>query len=440
MRDSSLGWKHRAPGGRKPEATRRNNYLRSSVGKNNSRIVVVTQGMPHPKAGASVVLFFHYIRILVEAGYEVHSIVIDGEAKPDEESAYRVEFEGCQDFHFYRFRQGGVLVPNRFTIDVNLGVGTDVAALIDSVSPDFLLAFDLGALMLTVEASVPNRVVWLGDLHFQSSWYNFSYGFREDWRTLRWMPFALAQTFAWHRLYRTALSSCSKVIVSSSSSVQALQRLGVASEFLPYPWPNDTALDRDLPRQPTAKPTFLFFGNLVGLGSRSSLHFLLDKVYPRLVTLWGRGGFTIYIGGVSDLRDWAARKMEKCPEIAFEGYIPDLLELMSRCHAVIAPLDVPVGNRSRILTAIAKRALVIAHANAALGNSGLVNGETALLATTADQFVSHMQTAFNDSRSCLAIIDRAEQLYFGNYAPEAAGEQLICLLRQIPTPPIPIPA
>jgi len=63
---------------------------------------------------------------------------------------------------------------------------------------------------------------------------------------------------------------------------------------------------------------------------------------------------------------------------------------MSKCHAVIAPIDVPVGNRSRILTAMSSGALLIAHKNASLGNPDLINNINCLLCNDEYEFVDAM--------------------------------------------------
>ena len=78
------------------------------------------------------------------------------------------------------------------------------------------------------------------------------------------------------------------------------------------------------------------------------------------------------------------------PEFQWLGFVPDIDSVITACHAVLFPIDVAVGNRSRILTALCKGALVIAHRNVALGNPALVDGRTCALAATPEEFIDRM--------------------------------------------------
>ena len=64
---------------------------------------------------------------------------------------------------------------------------------------------------------------------------------------------------------------------------------------------------------------------------------------------------------------------------------------------MLAPIAVPVGNRSRILTTMSMGALVIAHANTVLGNPDLVSGKNCLLARSPEDFAKHMTATFKES-------------------------------------------
>ena len=120
--------------------------------------------------------------------------------------------------------------------------------------------------------------------------------------------------------------------------------------------------------------------------------------------------------------EWGNENRGKQPR--HTALIPDLDVEMARSHAVIAPIDVPVGNRSRILTAMAKGSLVIAHRNVALGNPHLIDGETALLAGDAQGFAERMAWAVERPDMRDRIIRHAMQVYRDNYAPSAASPQM----------------
>ncbi|MCK5640710.1 MAG: glycosyltransferase family 4 protein, partial [Gammaproteobacteria bacterium] len=161
------------------------------------------------------------------------------------------------------------------------------------------------------------------------------------------------------------------------------------------------------------------------LGSRSAFHFLINRLYSEMVRHWGKEGFRVYIAGLRDLPAWAARAINKRPEFIFLGFVDDLDGLMAASDAIIAPIDVSVGNRSRIVTAMAKSALVIAHRNTALGNPSLVDGETCYLAVTPGEFSEAMVRAVAGGPDITEIIQRAKQSYEAEFAPDVASQMLI---------------
>lgn len=390
-------------------------------------VAIVVQGVPHPSEGASAVLFFQYAKAIADAGYRVMTIVLAPQGA--ETTRQLARYEDAMNHASHAVRQipirGAVVRPSRFGLQIDGTAIAGVGRVWDDVAPDAVVAFDVGPARCAAGVSGGKRIAWLGDLGFESNWYHYLYGFKEDWMSLRHLPYALAQTAAWKRFYRTALSGFDRLIVASKSSERPLGRLGLAAHFAPYPWPEAKGRIAGPRRGPKEKPRFLFYGHLSGLGSRSALHFLCDRLYPELVAAWGEDGFEIVIGGREPPPAFFAAKIDRLPALSCVGFIEDLDAMMATVHAVIAPLDVPVGNRSRLLTAMAKGALVIAHENAALGNPMLVAGQTALLARDAAGFARHMRLAAQDPDACAAIIDRAEKAYLEHYAPPAAARALV---------------
>ena len=107
-----------------------------------------------------------------------------------------------------------------------------------------------------------------------------------------------------------------KVIVSSKSSENNLRKIGIGSKFLPYPWPNFFPLKK----KKQLVPKFLFFGNLAGLGSKSSILELFNNVYPLLKKEMGEGKFRIMLAPISK-KVLKEIPLEKFPEVSFCGYV-----------------------------------------------------------------------------------------------------------------------
>jgi glycosyltransferase involved in cell wall biosynthesis len=383
------------------------------------RLAIWSHGVPHPTSGASTVLFWHYIAGLRAAGFDVLSVVLaeqDGatpealdeyEARAQEEGvdvvACRAEAFLEERRHVVRLREAAV----RPAVEAAAGFQAEASFCLDLVAA-------------WAGRSAPGvRVVWLGDLRFQTVWYHALYAARERRLNTMRLPLALLSSLAWRRAYREALAGAAAVIVASKSSEAVLARLGVTAQYQPYPWPAAPPAsggDEDLP----TLPTFVFLGTLQALGSRSAFHFLLGQLYPRLLGRWGSGGFRVLIAGRGDLPRWAAAALGRTPELVHVGFVDDLSDLLGRAHAAIAPISVPIGNRSRILTALAAGAVVVAHENAALGNPDLVDGVTCYLARDADAFVERMAVCVDDRAAARGVAARGRELYLSRFRPEIA--------------------
>lgn len=112
-------------------------------------------------------------------------------------------------------------------------------------------------------------------------------------------------------------------------------------------------------------------------------------------------------------------------EFEYLGFVEELGSLMKSCHAILAPIDIPVGNRSRILTAMANRTLVIAHRNTAKTNPDLSDGQNCLLADDAKKFCEKMRYAYQRSYDIDRIIDRAHDMYMSQFHPDSAKRLFI---------------
>jgi glycosyltransferase involved in cell wall biosynthesis len=388
------------------------------------RLLICSAGVPHESKGASVVLFYYYIERLKRDGYIIrHLILLEGDTWSDADVAAYKSKLGAQDhFEIVAVRSKRLYQSGRLSQDFDRTVAAMVRREAEEFVPDGIVCFDfLPAWLLDGVTSAP-RIVWLGDLNFEGFWQHALYATREDWRRAVHLPSMWLSCAAWRRLYGRVLGKAAQIVVAAHSSEKALHRLGVAAEYEPYPWPAETppAAGAELP----TVPSFLFFGQLTGLGSRSAFHFLMDKVFPLLRRQWGAGGFRIMLAGRGAPPGWVLTTIADKPEFQLLGFVEDIAGAMARCHAVLAPIDVPVGNRSRILTAMALRGLVIAHANTALGNPDLVNGETCYLASDAAGFAAAMAAAVDDPPRREAIIERAFRRYRERYLPERAAGRL----------------
>lgn len=390
-----------------------------------ARVLVFAPGVPHRSRGASSVLFYHYLRQLVLAGDEVLCVLLL--ERNEDASALREELRACGRFDSVAVVVRPLLGFAKYSGRALPGDLPDqVRARARAFGADIVLTFDIGCLAVAGDlGGGARRLAWLGDLAFESIWHHALYDAREDWRAALALPKTWLICRRWANAYRRFLRGVDRVIVASWSSEAAMRRLGIEARYLPYPWPVDRPFrSAARHRVPGDKPRFLFCGTLSGLGSRSAMHYLLNALYPELLGRWGGGGFEVLITGTRSLAPWAMDSIAAKPEIRFEGFVDDLYDRMDRCHAAIVPIDVPVGNRSRIITAMGYGLLVIAHPSTALGNPALVSGKTCLLADTPAAFADQMVAAHGDAGMCAGIEAAAREAYEQLFEPSVAARQL----------------
>lgn len=416
---------------------------RQSAAAAPKRLLLCSTDFPHPSRGASMVVLYHYVMHFRRMGFDIlHIIPIkDRKGLEAEEAEYRRIMGTDANFRIVVHKKAGDLYearPNKNVFKpVRVAVpGAEIAALAGDFKPDATFCFDILSAALVKGAVDGPKVVWLGDLNFQTFWYHAWYATLEHIKHIRRLPLAWINARVWRRFYAETLSGLDAVIVCAKLSEGALAAAGVASTYLPFPWPCEEAkLAGPAPELPS-KPTFLFLGNLVGLGSRSALHFLLGPLYKSLIRQWGADGFEILICGMHGLPAWVEPLVASKTEMRYLGFVEDLETLMRKCHGVIAPIDVPVGNRTRILTAMAARVPSIAHGNTALGNPDLVDGETCLLANDAASFSLKMKRLFEDPAASRAITEKAFESYQRSFNPETAsakmGEIILGVLKGVP--------
>jgi glycosyltransferase involved in cell wall biosynthesis len=295
----------------------------------------------------------------------------------------------------------------------------DVLATAKNFGADTMFCLDITCAWAGTYMDVPFKITWLGDLHYQTTWYNALYSWKEGTARPWHLLWAIMQCLSWRRIYSRVLRHYAKVIVSSKSSEPSLARLGIPSRYLPYPWPSGTPRQAD-GQALASHPSFLFFGSLGALGSRSAFRTLIEGIYPLAVREFGAARFRISICGQGRPSGWASEALESKPEIEFLGFVDDLVALFPAYHALIAPIDVPVGNRSRIITAMANRLPVIAHVNTALGNPDLIDGKTCYLARTPAEFATKMRVIVGNPALADAIKEEARLTYERKFAPPSA--------------------
>jgi glycosyltransferase involved in cell wall biosynthesis len=394
------------------------------------RAVVVMQGVPHPSEGASTILFFWYIAALRAAEFDVLNVLLLGEESATDDQkldSYRSMAATWDRFELLLCRSPKFVVPGIRGIRFDERAFESVAQRIKEFKPDVILSLDITSAAAARRWAGRIKIAWLGDLAFQTWWYHTLYAHKErqiGLKVLLGTALVIWHCWLWRRAYKNILRHYDKIVASSKVQEETLRRIGVnGSLYLPYPWPAMKPRDRDTSR--LSSPTLLFIGTLLGLGSRSAFHMLIDDIYPGLIRTYGRGGFRIIVCGRGDLAAWVEQAFQEKSEFEYRGFVDDIEGLMSQCHAMLAPIDVPVGNRSRILTAWSQRLLVIAHRNTALGNPDLIDGVTCYLAASCQEFLDRIRRVTSLPADTKRIAERGYAIYSDKFSPAAAARLLL---------------
>ena len=399
----------------------------TSLGKPGRRLVICSPGVPHETEGASTVVFYSYIEAMRKAGFQILHILLfqPGQDNESSLSEYVARMQIVGGVEVFACAAESFVETRRFSIRLNRQVAATAQDAARQFEPDVVFCLDLLSAWVLDGFDGAPKLVWLGDLNFQTQLYHALYATRENPISFPGIPLMWIHSRIWRRIYRQVLEGVDSVIIASASSRKQLLRLGIESMYEPYPWPNKTSSKPPNSGPQLDIPTFLFFGTLAALGSRSAFHFMVRTLYPRLLHVWGSGKFQILVCGSRGLPEWVQRALASKPEIKFLGFVDDIDHVMAQCHAVLVPIEVPVGNRSRILTAMAKGTLVIAHKNAALGNPDLIDSKTCYLARTADEFLDRMQRASRGGDEVRSIVQEAYRLYNDKFRPDAATARMI---------------
>ena len=399
------------------------------------RIAVVSTGIPHrephPRLSASMLILYHYLRGFRARGAQIHHLLLLEAASNIAElfSAYEREASAWGGCRVRRIQIPSLYAPRArvWSPRSPAPLPAPAVAFLSEAKPDVIFCLDAVAAALIQDVPVAPKVVQVHDQLFQVKWFHALYRLREHPLSFLSLPIEWIRCRQWRLFYVRALKDAARIPCAVHSAARELCRIGIHAAYLPFPWPALRGVGgvQQLPE----KPTFLFLGNLSGLGSRSALHYLFRKLYPELLRQWGADGFRVFISGTNKASDFIFDNIRARPELEFIGFVQDIEALLLSCHGAIAPMDVKTGNRSRVITSMSLGCPAIAHRNVALGNPSLKDGETCYLAKDPREFAQKMKRAFERGPEVLAIIARAKESYEREFEPEVAVEAMLKELR-----------
>lgn len=155
----------------------------------------------------------------------------------------------------------------------------------------------------------------------------------DQWRARRWE----------RRVFRQA----ARVLAVTEADAQAMRRL------------TDTPVDVVVNgvdcaafaavRADADSQRVLFVGNYEYAPNRDAVQWALEEILPRLWLRWPQARFAV--AGYSLPESWPQRWSD--PRIEWQGFVPDLTALQSRCAAFLAPLRHGGGSKLKVIEALA---------------------------------------------------------------------------------------
>ena len=247
---------------------------------------------------------------------------------------------------------------------------------------DVVLALDIKAASLLKNLNAKLKVAWLGDIEYMVIFEHYLASIRNRKITFFDFPRVILKMGKSMIAYKIILKSFNLVIVSSRNSINFLSIIGVKSQFLPFPLKFSDRISYLDMKKELGKPkkrVFMFYGNLMGLGSKSAVSELESVFIPALTKTYGKNGFELQITGKYDSQSDIFLKLNKFSEVKFTGFINDIDSEIDLAHYCIFPIKSRVGNRTRIIHAMSLHKVCISHYATSNGNPFLESGMNCIL-------------------------------------------------------------
>ena len=152
------------------------------------------------------------------------------------------------------------------------------------------------------------------------------------------------------------------------------------------------------------------------------------EVFPRIRA--GRPGAVFRIAGKQP--DHEVRALEDLDGVEVTGYIDDMRDELSCAAVYVAPLRFGGGLKIKLLEAGGQACAVVA-TGSALRGFGLKEGEDVIRADDPDTLAAAVLNLLSDDERRRAIGRRLRSSLVEKYSPDAVGEKVATLLREIIT-------
>ena len=217
---------------------------------------------------------------------------------------------------------------------------------------------------------------------------------------------------------RAVCTRADQVLACSQDDAERLQAL--APDCRVSVVPNGVDLEAFRPGIPGSEQpgTLVFVGHMDWFPNRDGIEYFIAEILPLLKV---REDLQLEIIGRNpnlSVPRSAAR------QVRFAGFVDDLQARVRRAAVFIVPLRAGSGTRLKILEAMAMGKAIVSTRIGAEG-IGLIDGHSACLVDTADDFAGAVDRLLDDPELCQRLGRRARQLAEQRYGWAAIGERLL---------------
>ncbi|MBN1566184.1 MAG: glycosyltransferase family 4 protein [Anaerolineae bacterium] len=165
------------------------------------------------------------------------------------------------------------------------------------------------------------------------------------------------------------------------------------------------------------KPQALMLGNLNGAQTRTGLRFFFTEVWPHWVNHVDPPRSIVRIVGKGKLPDYFPHPQDH-EKLEWIGFVPSLEDEWNQATAVLVPVPIEQGIRTRIVEAWSKAAPVIAHPSAEAAIPEMKAGVNYLAAIAAEEWIAALRRLESDPAFARTIAQNGRRTYEQFYAVE----------------------
>lgn len=169
------------------------------------------------------------------------------------------------------------------------------------------------------------------------------------------------------------------------------------------------------------KKRMLFVGNYRHTPNQESVHYMADRVLPKVLTQVPEAEFWV-VGGNTEMLD--RERLDVHPEVRLRGYVKDLRSLYRECAVFAAPILSGNGMRVKLLEALSMGMAVV---TTPLGAQGfrVRHGEELLIADSPEAFAAAVVELMQDSHRRVELGSRARELIRKRYDWSVIGREFL---------------